>query len=158
IVSFFGLAYFFVSPHHGFTIDGHSVFALLSFLVAALLVAFALDRERRARARLRASTGTLRAALDVSGMGAWEWRPDSGRVWLSPEAERLAGLDTGAGATATFADVLAIVDREDQPSALGAIDRVLMGGSKVEVVLRVRRPDKTMRSLEVRGYEMPRTA
>jgi serine phosphatase RsbU (regulator of sigma subunit)/anti-sigma regulatory factor (Ser/Thr protein kinase)/putative methionine-R-sulfoxide reductase with GAF domain/PAS domain-containing protein len=154
-VSFFALSYFFVSTHHGFAVNAHSIFALVAFLVAALLVAFALDRERRARDRLRTSTATLRAALDVSSMGAWEWWPASGRVWLSPEAERLTGLDA---AMTTFATALTRVDVDDQPSALGAIDRVLTGSAKVEVVLRVTTGDETVRSLEIRGYEMTRTA
>ena len=157
LASFFGLAYFYVSPTHGFSADRDSLFALLAFLVAALLVSLVLDRERRAHDRLRASGGTLRVALEVSGMGAWEWWPASGRVWLSPEVEQLIGLepDEFEGSIET---VLTLIDPDDQPTALSAVDQVLFGGSKVEVVLRVSQPDGAVRWLEVRGYEMRRTA
>jgi PAS domain S-box-containing protein len=155
LASFFGLSYFFVTPQHAFTFDGESVFALASFLLAALLVATVLDRERRALDRLRASSGTLAAALEVSGMGAWDWRPDSDSVWLSPEAERLVGLEPGEFA-GTIQAALALVHSDDLATARTALEQVLRGASSVGVELRVVRPSGSARWVEVRGSEIRR--
>jgi serine phosphatase RsbU (regulator of sigma subunit)/anti-sigma regulatory factor (Ser/Thr protein kinase)/PAS domain-containing protein len=157
LASFFGLSYFFITPQHGFTFDGEGVFALVSFLLAALLAAAVLDRERRALDRLRTSTGTLGIALQVSGMGAWEWRPDSGRVWLSREAERLLGLEPGQFPE-TLDATLALVHPDDVVTARRAMEQVVDGATTVGVEIRVVHPAGRARWLEVRGSELSRSA
>ena len=50
----------------------------------------------RDAAALRSSIAGLRAAQELTGLGVWEWYPDSGRLVWSPEMYRLAGLEPGS--------------------------------------------------------------
>lgn len=156
LASFFGLSYFFLTPQQSFTFDGQAVFALVAFLVAALLIAAELDRERRALDRLRSSSETLGVALQVGGMGTWEWRPDTGAVWLSPEAEQLLGLEPGEFPE-TMDAVLARIDPDGLALAQDAVEQVLRGAGKIRVEGQFVHPRGTAHWLEVRGSELPRS-
>jgi serine phosphatase RsbU (regulator of sigma subunit)/anti-sigma regulatory factor (Ser/Thr protein kinase)/PAS domain-containing protein len=155
LASFVGLSYFFTSETHGFEFPGTTVFALVSFLAASLLVASLLARDRRSVDRYRADASTLGLALGVSGMGAWEWLPESGRVMLSPEAGLLFGRAPSPAGESVEA-LLALVHRSDRPAARAAVDAVLAGGGSVALEMRVRVPRGGARWVEVRGNEMPR--
>ena len=52
------------------------------------------EREQDAAA-VRSSLAGLRAAQELTGLGTWEWQPDTGGMAWSPEMYRLVGLDPG---------------------------------------------------------------
>jgi GAF domain-containing protein len=123
--SFLSLSYFFIAPTHGFTFDGETVFALVSFLLAALLVAAVLDRERRTLDRLRASSATLEEARQRIG--------------------RLQAVTEALSEAATRADVANVLVREGLVALraqAGAVFQLVSAGSKFESIASTGYPEE----------------
>ena len=111
-----------------------------------------LDR-RVSDLELERSTSQLKLAQAAAGMGMWEWDISTGRVTLSEELERIAGLAPGAF-PGTLAFVAAMVHPEDRAAVERAARRAIADparGDTFEVEFRITRPDGAQRWLATRG-------
>ncbi|MDQ3811629.1 MAG: GAF domain-containing protein, partial [Chloroflexota bacterium] len=122
---------------------------LPSLQVAANLAAAAienvrlLETERQLRRaaeasehRYRSSEQRLRLALEATGLGTWEYTPETGRLSWWRGAERLFG-SLGAQLPSSWAELVALVSAEDRPGLQAMLTDVLGGGGTREVEFRL---------------------
>jgi hypothetical protein len=92
----------------------------------------------------------LQLAIEVSGVGIWERKPDGSGHW-DETVFRLYGLPPGQ--TPPFGWVIAnLVHPEDRASTKAFCERLQNGSGRAEVSYRVVRPDGQVRYLHARGY------
>ena len=118
------------------------------------------DRKRIAGA-LQASEARLRLAHEVTGMGTWEWDPETGEHLWTPEQYALFGLDPARDGPLTFARAVAeVVHADDSARVEAALHGAAASGGTIESVFRAwrRRPDasREMRWIIARGCRVRR--
>jgi signal transduction histidine kinase/integral membrane sensor domain MASE1 len=138
-------------------------FAGTAALIALALGAFVRERERALRL-LRASHDALDAALRgrhaalgarehafaqaqaLAHVGEWSWDSRSDRMVWSDELCRICGLAPG-GFTGSFSDFLVRVDARDRERVRVLLHGALFAGRPWEAMLRIARPDGSVRVL-----------
>jgi PAS domain S-box-containing protein len=103
---------------------------------------------------LRAREAAARLALDVGGIGAWRWRPDTGEVFWSPELESIAGIDEGSfeGSLAAY---FSFVHPDDRELSSRAIEQAAAIGGELRFEYRIVRRDGEVRWLQAIGRALP---
>jgi PAS domain S-box-containing protein len=89
----------------------------------------------------------LRAALEVAGIGTWEWEQRTRRVVLSPTYERLCGLAPGTF-KGTHEAFFQCVHPDDREPVARSIAEARQQRRDLHNEFRVVRPDGTVRRLE----------
>jgi two-component system sensor kinase FixL len=120
----------------------------------------AVERARAVQA-LRTSEARLRLAHEVTGMGTWEWDPETGEHLWTPEQYALFGLDPVHVGPLTFARAVAeVVHADDRARVEAALHGAAAAGRTVESVFRAwrRRPNggREMRWIIARGSRVRR--
>ncbi|MES3024298.1 MAG: PAS domain-containing protein [Pseudomonadota bacterium] len=106
-------------------------------------------KKERVKKQLASET-RLQLALDVGGMGAWQWDIVSGQSTWWPGMETLHGLPAGAtlGSMAAYLELVLPADRERLGAEVAAALREKRGHC---IEYRVMRPDGGVRWIEGRG-------
>ncbi len=108
--------------------------------------------EVDARRRAAADAERLRHALEAAAASAWEWTPDTGRVWWSAENFALFGLDPADGVPHLAAWLERCVDPDDR-AGLEAALRAALDGIEEAFALdyRIHHPERGRRWITARG-------
>lgn len=131
-----------VLPHRG-----------LDNLIAGIVVTFLdISRAIRSEAALRANEQRYGEALQLAGVGAWEWNLDTEEVWWSPVVNQLWGLPASDGPPRFNHRP---VHRDDKPRYVAALDAARETG-ELNVEWRVRLADGSMRWLAATGRSQGR--
>ena len=99
---------------------------------------------------LAQSEERLRLATEAGEVGIWDWDLDTGRVALSSEYYRLAGLAAGEFAE-TFDAFLSTIHPGDRARLAGALDAARAGGTELAVEYRLHAPPFADRWVAGRG-------
>jgi PAS domain S-box-containing protein len=98
----------------------------------------------------------LRLAVEATGMGTWDFHPETGRLSLSPECRRILALPKDA--KPGYEGFLRCAAEEDRPRLDASIRECLGGGSRsCDVELRVETGDGTLRWATLRAKMTPRS-
>jgi PAS domain S-box-containing protein len=130
--------------------DGTTVHCAVSASLAldprgrpAQLVALIHDLTRRELAESR-----LRLACAAARLGAWDWDIRTGRVYWSPECHDIMGVPEFDGRVETFT---ALLHPDDALWAHETVGQVLAAGGRLDIDLRIIRPDGELRWLKSYG-------
>ncbi|RIL01327.1 MAG: hypothetical protein DCC71_18125 [Proteobacteria bacterium] len=122
--------------------------------VAAVLAAYTDISERKAmEGRLRKKERRLRLAMEVAGMGGWEWNVETNEVIWSDELYRLFGVPLGT--PISFEVYLSLLHPDDVAANLEAARDVLRTGAFELDYRVVRSDDGATRWFASRGRLMP---
>ncbi|MCW5816950.1 MAG: PAS domain S-box protein [Labilithrix sp.] len=111
--------------------------------VAYVAVAYKdVTAELTAQERARENEERLRATLEATNVGTWEWTLDDDRVEWSPNVEKIFGLAPGRFA-GTYEAWLALVLPEDRGRVSDAVTNALAGADSYAIEFRFVRPDGT---------------
>ena len=116
--------------------------------VAGVVVAFRdVSGRQRAEASLRVSEQRLRVALEIAGLGTYDWDLQHDRIVWSTGFERMVGLEPGTfgGTQAAFQ---AFIHEDDQSGAGRAIAEVLAHDTHYRAEFRFRRVDGAVRWMD----------
>jgi two-component system sensor kinase FixL len=110
---------------------------------------------------LRESEARLRLAQEATGIGTWEWDPETGENLWMPETYALFGLDPARDGLMTYARLLAeIVHPDDHAKLEAALGQALTTGEAYECLFRAhrRRPAGAWETcwMIARGRRIPR--
>ena len=140
----------------GPALSGTTVVATAAGMAAMLVAASGLGgRARRVRlllhrlAKLRARVTRLQRVERLAGVGEYVWNLDTGTVWWSPCSYRIFGLDPARGIDVDR--TVAAIHPDDRELALASVRSLVNGGQPPEIVLRVLRPDGSVRSVVTTG-------
>ena len=120
-------------------------------LMQELAQAVVSELERLALAREH-ETDRLRLdlALDVAGLGSWDWDVPTGRLVLDERMERMFGFRPGE-----FAGTVEALDTrlhpDDLPVVAAALEVAVAGGGTFDETFRVLRPGRSVRWICSRG-------
>jgi PAS domain S-box-containing protein len=141
--------YYFIPPLHTLGPPPTPVdnVALLLFTIVGIALSLFGGRRKRADQQLRETAQALqdanqRLALrhEVARIGSFEWFIAENRVELSPEMEKLCGLESGA--VLTIEQWKGMLDPDDVDGASAAIeDTIRRRQPTCDVTFRVHRPD-----------------
>jgi PAS domain S-box-containing protein len=116
-------------------VDGHA------FVTGVLRDATA---RKRAEAATAESEARLRLAQELTGIGTWEWAPETGELLWTPEQYALYGLDPLGDGPMTDGRFLAeLVHPDDRGRVRAYLRNAMAGGGTQEVLFRAsrRRPE-----------------
>ncbi len=124
--------YFFLEPTGSVLVySSHDVVALLSFLIASLIIVGAIESMHRAKRQLARARDLLVTTLSSIGDGVIV-SDAQGRVrFLNPEAERLAGWRHAEAAGRPLAEVFHIVNEDSRQPVENPVEKVLRLGKVV---------------------------
>ncbi|MGE3908284.1 MAG: ATP-binding protein [Chloroflexota bacterium] len=106
--------------------------------------------------QLEVSETRLRMALEAARISFWEIDPDTGRMWRTGQASRLAGTTSNDDLGETLDDVLAHIHEDDRERIRENLMAAATHGTIVEHSFRILWPDGTIRWLAARGRAMRR--
>lgn len=111
----------------------------------------AREEAERGRAAIEASEQRFRLALDAGQMATWEWDIAGGRVYWSPQEERMYGMPEGSF-SGTLEEYEARIHPEDRAMAMRTAHEALARRAQTHHVLhRIIRPDGELRWLDSHG-------
>ncbi|HYJ41078.1 MAG TPA: MASE1 domain-containing protein [Steroidobacteraceae bacterium] len=122
----------------------------LFILMAAtplLLLAVAIDDERRSKEALRVSEERMSLAVESAQLALWEWDVANDRVWIQDEG--LFGFDPRT--PVDHATLAGHVHPDDRATRMAAIQRALATGGSYEAEFRIILPDGSVRWIAARG-------
>lgn len=106
-------------------------------ITGAVLVFRDQSEERLAEAQLRRTTHLLERAEEMADMGCWEFDFSTRKVWASPSARRIYGLN---GAIWTIEEVQRIPLPEYRTSLNRALKALVMENVPYDIEFRIQRP------------------
>lgn len=96
--------------------------------------------RRRTEAALRESEARLRLAQEATGIGTWEWDPDTGETLWTPEQYALFGLDPSRDGPMTQGRFLGeVVHPDDRGKVYAVLRGAAATGATYENLFRARR-------------------
>jgi PAS domain S-box-containing protein len=136
-----------------------NVLALQLFLLMAatplMLLAVAIDDERRSKEALRVSEERMSVAVESAQLVLWDWDIANDKVWSTDEGLKVFGFEPGA--LIDHATLGGRVHPDDRAVRAAAIQRALATGS-YESEFRVIRPVGSVGWLAARGRRHNHTA
>ena len=133
-----------------FVLKGNLV-RLAPSLRRALEEAAGRRARRRAEQALREREARLREAQRLGGLGSWEWRPDTDRVFWSEELYHITGLDPAADAPNFYQGHRSLLTEESMARLQPLVEAALRDGEPYAVDLEIVRADGEHRWITVRG-------
>ena len=131
--------------------------ALQLFLLMAatplMLLAVAIDDERRSKEALRVSEERMSLAVESAQLALWDWDVASDKLWITDEGRKFFGFEPGQALY--YADLARRVHPDDTGVRATAIQRALETGTPYETEYRVILPDGTVRWIAARGRPAP---
>ena len=127
--------------------------ALQLFLLMAatplMLLAVAIDDERRSREALRLSEERMSLAVESAQLALWDWDVASDRVWITDEGREFFGFEPGE--PLHYSDLAGRVHPDDSGVRATAIQHALETGGSYEAEYRIVLPDRSVRWIAARG-------
>ena len=106
------------------------------------------EEAERGKRSLEESDERFRLALDAGQMGTWEWDIVAGRVYWSPQEERMYGLEPGSF-SGTLEEYQQRLHPDDREEALALVQRGMAAHAQTHHVRhRIVRPDGEVRWLD----------
>lgn len=109
-----------------------------------------LAAQQRSANQLRAREAQLAEVQRLTGVGSWDWRPESNELFWSDDLYRILGLVPGELAP-SYDAFLDRIHPEDREHVASSIAQVLASGDSLDYECRVVRPDGEERLVHVRG-------
>ncbi|MGZ5048996.1 MAG: MASE1 domain-containing protein [Usitatibacter sp.] len=122
---------------------------LLMMATPLMLLAVAIDDERRSKEALQVGEERMSLAVESAQLVLWDWDVASDRVWVTEEGRDFFGL--GPGEPLHSANLAARVHPDDRAVRAAAIQHTLQTGGSYEVEYRVVLPDGSVRWIASRG-------
>jgi len=122
---------------------------LLVTATPLMLLAVAIDEERRSKEALRSSANLMSLAAEAGNIAMWVWDVSGDDVWMTERGRSLFGL--GPDAPLGFAATSDRVHPEDRTARDGAIERALRTRGEYEVEYRLRQAEGLVRWIHGRG-------
>ncbi len=111
----------------------------------------AREEAERGRAAIEASEQRFRLALDAGQMATWEWDIAGGRVFWSPQEERMYGIPEGSF-SGTLEEYEARCHPEDRAIMMRTAQEAMAKREQTHHILhRIIRPDREVRWLDSHG-------
>jgi PAS domain S-box-containing protein len=127
--------------------------ALQSFLLMMatplMLLAVAIDDERRSTEALRISEERMSLAVERAQLALWDWDMASDKVWTTEEGRKFFGFEPGE--VIDHATLAGRIHPDDRAPRAAAIQHALATGSSYEVEFRLILPDGSVRWIAARG-------
>jgi two-component system, LuxR family, sensor kinase FixL len=134
--------------------------ALQLFLLMAatplMLLAVAVDDERRSKEALRDSEERMSLAVESAQLALWDWDVTNDRVWMTDEGRKFLGFEPGEPIHfSNLASLDGRVHPDDRVGRATAIQRALETRGSYEAQYRIIMPDGSVRWLAARGHPSP---
>ena len=127
--------------------------ALQLFLLMAatplMLLAVAIDDERRSKEALRVSEERMSLAAESAQLALWDWDVASDRLWMGDEGRKFFGFAPGEPIDA--ATLGGRVHPDDRAARVAAMHHALATGGTYETEFRLNLPDGSVRWIAGRG-------
>ena len=127
--------------------------ALQLFLLMAatplMLLAVAIDDERRSKEALRVSEERMSLAVESAQLALWDWDVANDRVWMTDEGRKFFGFEPGE--PLHYANLAGRVHPDDRAVRATAIQHALATGGSYEAEYRIILPDGSVRWIAARG-------
>ena len=127
--------------------------ALQLFLLMAatplMLLAVAIDDERRSKEALRVSEERMSLAVESAQLALWDWDVANDRVWMTDEGRKFFGFEPGE--PIHYANLAGRVHPDDRAVRATAIQHALETGGSYEAEYRIILPDGSVRWIAARG-------
>ena len=127
--------------------------ALQLFLLMAatplMLLAVAIDDERRSKEALRVSEERMSLAVESAQLALWDWDVANDRVWMTDEGRKFFGFEPGE--PIDHATLAGRVHPDDRAVRAAAIQHALATGGSYEAEYRIILPDGSVRWIAARG-------
>jgi PAS domain S-box-containing protein len=114
-----------------------------------MLLAVAIDDERRSKEALRISEERMSLAVESAQLTLWDWDMANDSVWATDEGRKFFGFEPGE--PIDHATLAGHVHPDDRAMRAAAIQRALTTGGSYEVEFRLILPDGTIRWIAARG-------
>jgi signal transduction histidine kinase len=127
--------------------------ALQLFLLVAvtplMLLAVAIDDERRSKEELRVSEERMSLAAESAQLALWDWDVVNDTVWMTEEGRKFFGFEPGE--PILFANLAGRVHPDDSAGRATAILHALETSGSYEAEFRIILPDGSVRWIAARG-------
>ncbi len=131
--------------------------ALQLFLLMAatplMLLAVAIDDERRSKEALRVGEERMSLAAESARLALWDWDVTNDRVWMTDEGRKFLGFEPGE--PIPFSNVGGRIHPDDSAARARAIQHALETGGSYEAEFRIILPDGSVRWIAARGRPSP---
>ncbi len=137
-----------------------NAFALQLFLLMVatplVLLAVAIEDERRSKDALRVSEERMSLAVESAQMALWEWDLTSDRVWMTDDGRKFFGFEPGEPIQfSSLASLDGRVHPDDRVARATAIQRALETRESYEAEYRIVLPDGSVQWVSSRGRPSP---
>jgi len=122
---------------------------LLITATPLLLLAVAIDDERRSKEALRVSEERMSLAVESARLALWDWDVANDRVWMTDDARKFLGFEPGE--PVHFANLGGRVHPDDSAVRTTAFQQALETGGSYEAEYRVILLDGSVRWIAARG-------
>jgi signal transduction histidine kinase/integral membrane sensor domain MASE1 len=122
---------------------------LLITATPLLLLAVAIDDERRSKEALRVSEERMSLAVESARLALWDWDVANDRVWMTEEGRKFFGFEPGE--PLHYANLAGRVHPDDSAGRAASIHQALETGGSYEAEYRVILPDGSVRWIAARG-------
>ncbi|HSR91869.1 MAG TPA: MASE1 domain-containing protein, partial [Gemmatimonadales bacterium] len=122
---------------------------LLMVATPLMLLAVAIDDERRSKEALRVNEERMSLAVESAQMALWDWDVTNDRVWMTEEGRKFFGFELGE--PLHYADLAGRVHPDDSAVRATAIQHALATGGSYDVEYRIVLPDGSVRWIAARG-------
>ena len=122
---------------------------LLMLATPLMLLAVAIDDERRSKEALHVSEERMSLAVESAQLALWDWDVASDRVWMTEEGRKFFGFEPGE--PLHYADLAGRVHPDDGAVRATAIQHALETGGSYEAEYRIILPDGSVRWIAARG-------
>ena len=119
-----------------------------------MLLAVAIDDERRSKEALRVSEERMSLAVESAQLALWDWDVANDRVWMTDEGRKFFGFAAGRTPSST-ASLAGRVHPDDRAVRATAIQHALETGGSYEAEYRIILPDGSVRWIAARGRPSP---
>ncbi len=131
---------------------------LFLLVVAAplMLLAVAIQDERRSKEALRVSEERTSLAAESAQLALWDWDVVNDRVWMTDEGRKFLGFEPGVPIRfSNLATLGGRVHPDDRALRATAIQQALETLSSIEAEYRIILPDGSVRWIATRGRPSP---
>ena len=122
---------------------------LLMVATPLMLLAVAIDDERRSKEALRVSEERMSLAVESAQLALWDWDMANDKVWMTDEGRKFFGFEPGEPHRSCHAGRTRPSRRSRR--ARGAIQHALATGGTYEAEFRIVLPDGSVRWIAARG-------